>query len=74
MNCRILQVLKREIMTEFAAELQLRIADARRALRAAQTAGELDAERIYAGELDSLLHLARENGVEPSPQMPHHPT
>jgi len=70
MNCRILQVLKREIMTEFAAELHRRINDARQAFQAAQTAGDLDAERIYAGELDSLLHLAHENGIDVSSDTP----
>jgi len=67
MNCRILQVLKREIMTEFAAELHRRITDARHALQTAHAAGDLDAERVYAGELDSLLHLAHENGVDVRP-------
>ena len=51
-------------MTEFATELHRRIADARQALQTAHTAGDLDAERVYAGELDSLLHLAHENGID----------
>jgi hypothetical protein len=54
-------------MTEFAAELHRRITDARQALHAAQTTGDLDAERVHAGELDSLLHLARENGIDVPP-------
>lgn len=50
-------------MEEFSAELQQRIATARRELRAARESGDLDAERVYAGELDSLLRLAAENDV-----------
>ncbi|MFI7063677.1 hypothetical protein ACIBL3_22015 [Kribbella sp. NPDC050124] len=50
-------------MNAFADELHRRINDARVAVRAAQEAGDLDAERVYAGELDSLLHLAREHGI-----------
>ncbi|MET9273548.1 hypothetical protein [Kribbella sp. NPDC003557] len=51
-------------MTEFAVELNRRIAAARDALRAARAAADLDAERVYAGELDSLLHIAAENEVD----------
>jgi hypothetical protein len=58
-----LQLTGRETMNEFADELHRRITDARQALRTAREAGDLDAERVYAGELDSLLHLARENGI-----------
>ena len=54
-------------MSVFADELQRRIADARQALRDAQDTGELDGERVYAGELDSLLRLAMENGVTVPP-------
>ncbi|GAA1722541.1 hypothetical protein GCM10009745_84560 [Kribbella yunnanensis] len=50
-------------METFTAELQQRITAARHALRTAHEAGDLDAERIYSGELDSLLRLAMENGV-----------
>lgn len=50
-------------MNAFADELLRRITDARQALHTAQDDGDLDAERVYAGELDSLLHLARENGI-----------
>ncbi|HWD79209.1 MAG TPA: hypothetical protein VG497_10005 [Kribbella sp.] len=50
-------------METFSAELQQRIATARRELRAARESGDLDAERVYAGELDSLLRLAAENDV-----------
>ncbi|WP_410790021.1 hypothetical protein [Kribbella sp. C-35] len=51
-------------MTEFATELNRRIAAARESVRAARDADDLDAERVYAGELDSLLHIAAENGVD----------
>jgi hypothetical protein len=50
-------------MNTFADELLHRITDARQALDAARQDGDLDAERVYAGELDSLLHLAQENGI-----------
>ena len=50
-------------MNAFADELLRRITDARQALHTARGEADLDAERVYAGELDSLLHLARENGV-----------
>jgi hypothetical protein len=50
-------------MNTFADELLHRIAEARRALREAREDGDLDAERVYNGELDSLLRLARDNGV-----------
>jgi hypothetical protein len=53
----------RETMNAFADELLRRITAARQTLRTAQEDGDLDAERIYAGELDSLLRQALENGI-----------
>jgi hypothetical protein len=50
-------------MDTFTEELRQRIISAREQLRAAQVAGDLYAERIYAGELDSLLRQALENGI-----------
>jgi hypothetical protein len=50
-------------MDAFTEELRQRIVAARRELRTARDAGDLDAERVYSGELDSLLRLAMENGV-----------
>jgi hypothetical protein len=50
-------------MDTFTAELHQRITSAREQLRAAEQTGDLDAERIYAGELDSLLRQALENGI-----------
>ena len=50
-------------MDAFSEELRQRIVAARRELRTAQDTGDLDAERVYSGELDSLLRLALENGV-----------
>ena len=61
-------------MSAFADELLSRIADARQALQGAQDAGELDGERVYAGELDSLLRLAMENGVTIPPELDHEPS
>ena len=60
-------------MNAFADELLRRITDARQALHDAHEDGDLDAERVYAGELDSLLHLARENGVTIDADLPHDP-
>ena len=58
-------------MESFSAELQQRITAARRELRSAQDSGDIDAERVYAGELDSLLRLALENNVVvPPPENP----
>jgi hypothetical protein len=56
-------------MTEFAAELHHRIDAAREAVRAAQAAGDLDDERVHTGELDSLLRIAAENGVDVPPDV-----
>jgi hypothetical protein len=50
-------------MDTFTAELHQRIASAREQLRVAQETGDLDAERVYSGELDSLLRQALENGI-----------
>jgi hypothetical protein len=50
-------------MDTFAEELLQRITAARAHLHAAQETADLDAERIYSGELDSLLRLALENGI-----------
>ncbi|NUR31134.1 MAG: hypothetical protein HOV67_18660 [Kribbellaceae bacterium] len=50
-------------MNAFAEELLQRIATARQALHDARDDDDLDAERIYLGELDSLLRLAMENGI-----------
>jgi hypothetical protein len=57
-------------MDAFSAELRQRIAAARHALRAAQVDGDLDDERVYSGELDSLLRLALDNGVTVPPDPP----
>lgn len=57
-------------MDTFSAELRQRIVSARRALRAARADGDLDSERVYSGELDSLLRLALENGVTVPPDHP----
>ena len=57
-------------MSDFAAELLHRISNARQALQRAQAAGETYAERVYSGELDSLYHLAKENGIPVTPDTP----
>lgn len=57
-------------MSSFAEELLHRISAARQALAVARDTGELDSERVYAGELDSLLRLAMENGVTIPPELP----
>ncbi|MEU4197163.1 hypothetical protein AB0E69_35045 [Kribbella sp. NPDC026611] len=50
-------------METFAEELRHRVIVARRELRTARETGDIDSERVYDGELDSLLRLAMENGV-----------
>ncbi|TDW92268.1 hypothetical protein [Kribbella sp. VKM Ac-2566] len=55
-------------MDTFTAELHQRITSAREQLHAAQDTGDLDAERIYSGELDSLLRQALENGITVPPE------
>ena len=55
-------------MDTFSTELRQRIVSARRALRTAQQDGDLDAERIYSGELESLLRQALDNGVTVPPE------
>lgn len=61
-------------METFTAELQQRITAARHALRTAHEVGDLDSERVYSGELDSLLRLAMENGVSVPADDPGHQT
>jgi hypothetical protein len=65
-------------MSAFTDVLLLRIVDARQALRCAQDAGDIDGELVYAGELDSLLRIAMDNGVmippDPTRQRPHEPS
>lgn len=55
-------------MSQFAAELNRRINDARQALQQARAAGEHDAEQVYAGELDSLYRLADQHNIPIPPQ------
>ena len=55
-------------MDTFTEELRQRFISAREQLRAAQVAGDLYAERVYSGELDSLLHQALENGITVLPE------
>lgn len=55
-------------MDTFTEELRRRITSAREQLRAAEETGDLDAERVYSGELDSLLRLALENGITIPPE------
>jgi hypothetical protein len=65
-------------MSAFTDVLLQRIVDARQALRSAQDTGDIDDELVYAGELDSLLRLAMDNGVmvppDPTQQRPHEPS
>jgi hypothetical protein len=56
-------------MDTFTEELRQRITAAREQLRTAQDAGDLDAERIYSGELDSLLRLALDNDIALPPEV-----
>jgi len=52
-------------MGEFAARLRQRIEDTEAALRRAMTARDVYAEQVEQGELDSLLRIAADHGVDP---------
>ncbi|MEU8223687.1 hypothetical protein [Kribbella sp. NPDC048915] len=54
-------------MDAYGEALLQRIALAREELRTARRAGDLDAERIYAGELDSLTRQAADNNIAVPP-------
>ena len=49
---------------EFALDLRRRVREAELALREAAAEGDLYAVDVRTGELDSLRHLAMENGVD----------
>ncbi|MGW7685336.1 hypothetical protein ACWGID_31640 [Kribbella sp. NPDC054772] len=49
---------------EFALDLRRRVREARQAQAEARAAGDLYAVDVREGELDSLLRLAMENGVD----------
>ena len=51
-------------MGEFAARLRQRIHDTESALRRAITTKDTYAVQVEQGELDSLLRIAREHGVD----------
>lgn len=49
---------------EFARDVRRRVREAKQALREAAAEGDFYAADVRAGELDSLLRLAMENGVD----------
>jgi hypothetical protein len=49
---------------EFALDLRRRVRQARQALATASAEGDLYAADVHSGELDSLLRLAKENGID----------
>lgn len=51
-------------MGEFAARLRQRIQDTEAALRCAVTARDVYAVQVEQGELDSLLRIAADHGVD----------
>jgi len=51
-------------MEEFATRLHQRINDAEGALKRAITTKDVYAVQVEQGELDSLLRIARDHGVE----------
>jgi hypothetical protein len=51
-------------MEEFATRLHQRINDTESALRRAITTKDVYAVQVEQGELDSLLRIARDHGVE----------
>lgn len=52
-------------MGEFAARLRQRIEDTEAALRHAMTTRDVYAAQVEQGELDSLLRIAADHGVDP---------
>lgn len=52
-------------MGEFAARLRQRIQDADAALRHAVSVRDVYAVQVEQGELDSLLRIAADHGVDP---------
>jgi hypothetical protein len=50
--------------SEFAGDLRRRVREARQALEAAKSAGDFYAVDVRTGELESLLRLAMEHGVD----------
>jgi hypothetical protein len=50
--------------SEFAGDLRRRVRDAKRALDEAKAEGDFYAVDVRTGELDSLLRIAMENGVD----------
>ena len=50
--------------SEFAVDLRRRVREAKQALAEARAEGDLYAVDVRIGELDSLLRLAMENGVD----------
>jgi hypothetical protein len=49
---------------EFALDLGRRVRQARQALATARAEDDLYAADVRSGELDSLLRLAKENGID----------
>lgn len=50
--------------SEFALDLRRRVREARQAQAEARAAGDLYAVDVRDGEIDSLLRLAMENGID----------
>ncbi|GAA1521461.1 hypothetical protein [Kribbella lupini] len=51
--------------SEFAVDLRRRVAEAERALDTARAEGDFYGIDVRTGELDSLLRVAAENGIDP---------
>ncbi|HEY3871015.1 MAG TPA: hypothetical protein VGM10_21830 [Actinocrinis sp.] len=56
-------------MGEFTARLRQRILDTETALRCAVHAKDQYAVQVEQGELDSLLRIAAEHGIDPFPRV-----
>jgi hypothetical protein len=50
--------------SEFALDLRRRVREARQALDQARAEGDFYAVDVRAGELDSLIRVAMENGID----------
>lgn len=57
-------------MAEFSIELRARVAQVRRDLSSAHVHGEDSLAEAWAGELESLVRIARDHHVDLDPEVP----
>lgn len=57
-------------MAEFSIELRARVAQVRQDLSSAHDLGEDSLAEAWAGELESLVRIARDHHIELEPEVP----